>query len=136
MNPLELAKSIAVEASKAKAIHPLILDLRKISSVADYFVIASGSSDRQTRAICDRAVEELKKQNRRPLSVEGYEQGKWVLVDFGDVVLHVFLEDWRRLYDLEGFWQRAPRVRLRAKAKPKTRRKVASPSKSKKSRKK
>lgn len=125
MNPLELAKTIVHAASQAKAIKPIIINLQKISSIADYFVIASASSDRQTRAICDKAVEEIKKQGRRPLSVEGYEQGKWVLADFGDVVLHVFLEDWRKLYDLEGFWQKAPRVRQRSKTKQQTKRKVA-----------
>jgi len=117
MNSLDLAKAIAAHASKAKAIDLKILDLRKISSFADFFVIASATSDRQMRAICDKAVQELKKEGVRPLSLEGYEVGQWILADFADVILHVFTEESRAHYDLEGFWSRAPRVSLQAPKK-------------------
>src|SRR5262245_2525146 len=113
MKGLELAKSIAAHASKAKAIDLKILDLKSHSGFTDFFVIASATSDRQMRAICDRVVGELKKENLRPLSVEGYEHGQWILVDFADVILHVFTEESRAYYDLEGFWSRAPRVVFR-----------------------
>ena len=134
MNSLDLAKAIAEHASKAKALDLKILDLRKISSFADFFVIASATSDRQMRAICDRAVMELKKEGVRPLSLEGYEAGQWILADFADVILHVFTEESRAHYDLEGFWSKAPLLSQRAAKKP-ARRGKAPPKKAAKRRK-
>ena len=124
MNSLELAKSIAAEASKAKAHDIKILDLRKLTSYTDYFVVCTGTSDRQMRAISERARLELKKQEIRPFSTEGEQGGQWILADFGDVVLHVFNEESRLHYDLEGFWKSAPRVRLASPAKSKKKKKV------------
>lgn len=112
MNSLELAKTIAAQASKAKAIDLKILDLRKLTSYTDYFVICAGTSDRQMRAIAERARMELKKENIRPFSSEGEQGGQWILADYGDVVLHIFNEQSRGHYDLEGFWKKAPRVRV------------------------
>ncbi|MFO1518058.1 MAG: ribosome silencing factor [bacterium] len=126
----EFAKTLAQHASSAKAIDIKILDLRGHSSFTDFFVICSGTSDRQMRAICDKATEELKKTGIRPISVEGYEHGQWVLVDFGDAVLHVFNEESRPHYDLEGFWKKVPRLRFteakKRKVKAKSETKVAS----------
>jgi ribosome-associated protein len=132
MKSLDLAKSIAAEASKAKAFNIKILDLRKLTSYTDYFVVCSGTSDRQMRAISERARLELKKQEIRPFSTEGEQGGQWILSDFGDVVLHVFNDESRAHYDLEGFWKSAPRVRMqpgkrivKKKPKAKTREKEA-----------
>jgi ribosome-associated protein len=126
MKGLELAKSIAAHASKAKAIDLRILDLKDLSGFTDFFVIASATSDRQMRAICDRVVGELKKENIRSLSVEGYEYGQWILADFADVILHVFTEESRRHYDLEGFWFRARRVPFRSESRAAAPRKKAA----------
>ncbi|MBF0492378.1 MAG: ribosome silencing factor [Deltaproteobacteria bacterium] len=119
-NPLELAKKITSLASEIKAIDPVILDLEGISSFTDFFVVCSATSDRQTRAICDKVEMDLKKEAIRPNSVEGYDQGAWIIVDYFDVVLHIFTEEVRKQYDLEGFWQKAKRVKTsQKKSRPK-----------------
>lgn len=92
-----------------------VLDLRRLSSFTDYFVIVSGRSDRQVQAICDRIEENLKKKDRKPLGIEGYPQGHWVLMDYGEVVAHIFYEEVRPLYALEKLWGDAPRVTFRLK---------------------
>lgn len=110
-----LAQKIAGLVQEVKALNVQVLDLRGLSSFTDFFVICSGTSDRQIRSIADRVVLELKKESIRPLSEEGYEQGDWVLVDYADVVLHVFSETARTHYDLEGFWKRAPYLQEKKK---------------------
>ncbi len=112
MTSKDLAKKIATIASEMKADQIKILDLQKLSSFTDFFVICSGTSDRQLQAIADKVVLELKKEEIRPYSTEGYEQGQWVLVDYPGVVLHIFTEEARAHYDLEGFWEKAPRPRV------------------------
>lgn len=120
MDSQVLAKKIAAAAAELKALDIKILDLRQLSSFTDFFVVCSGGSDRQLRAIADRVIEETKKEGLRPTSKEGYEQGEWVLVDYSDVVLHIFTEAARAHYDLEGFWNRAPALGSREK-KPRAR---------------
>jgi ribosome-associated protein len=78
--------------------------------VADFLVICGGESERQVKAISANVLEGLKKLGERPLGVEGFEAGRWVLMDYGDVLLHVFLTRLRTFYDLEGLWADAPRV--------------------------
>ncbi len=112
MNSLELSKIIADQAHQTKALDLKILDLRKLSTFTDFFVICSGTSGRQMSAIAERVVVELKKQNIRPLSVEDSNSSQWILADYGDVVLHVFNPESRSHYDLEGYWGKASRVRL------------------------
>ncbi|RMD81521.1 MAG: ribosome silencing factor [Candidatus Dadabacteria bacterium] len=109
MNPLELAKRAAELTADKKSADIVILDLRELSSVTDYFVICSGRSDIQVRAICDHVLERLKAAGVVPLATEGVERGRWALLDFGDVVVHVFQEATRRLFDLERLWLEAPR---------------------------
>ncbi len=112
VSELSLAKgflSIQAIANK-KAENIKILDLKEVSSLADYFVIASGSSSRQVQAIADSIVIELKEDGYAPISVEGYREGRWIIVDFGDVVIHVFLDALRDYYDLETLWRDAKRV--------------------------
>jgi len=89
-----------------------ILDLTEISGFTDYFVICSGTSDRQVQAIADSVQKALKEAGRKALSVEGYSEGRWVLLDFGDIVVHVFLDALREYYDLESLWEDAPRVTI------------------------
>ncbi|MBI5016590.1 MAG: ribosome silencing factor [Deltaproteobacteria bacterium] len=93
---------------------PVVLDVRRLSGVTDYYVIVSGSSDRRVQAIAEGVLEALGERGVRPLGVEGIAEGRWALVDYGDWVLHVFYEELRGYYDLEGLWFDAPRVELPA----------------------
>lgn len=97
-----------------KALDIVVLDVSGLTSLADTFIICSGRSNRQVTAIADYIRTDLKKQGVAPLSVEGLQEGHWVLMDYGDVVIHVFYDDVRRFYDLEGLWSDAPRIRTRA----------------------
>lgn len=101
-------------ASDKKALEMVVLDLREIASFTDYFLITSGTNVRQVQAIADEVVEQLKKQGTRALRVEGYSTAEWVLVDYGDFILHVFEDKARKFYDLERLWRDAVRVSLPA----------------------
>jgi ribosome-associated protein len=101
-------------ASDKKALDPVVLDLREIASFTDYFVITSGANARQVQAIADAVVEQLKKKGTRALRMEGYNTGEWVLVDYGDFIVHVFDNKARQFYDLERLWRDAVRVQLPA----------------------
>jgi ribosome-associated protein len=93
-----------------KATDLVVLDLRKLSSIADVFIICSGRSNRQVAAIAEHIQADLKKHGITPLSVEGKKQGHWVLLDYGHVIIHVFYEPVRSFYDLEGLWIDAERI--------------------------
>jgi len=93
----------------------VLLDLRRISDATDYFLIASGTSDTHVRAIAAHVMDELRKQGVRPHHVEGLEQGRWVLVDYVDFVVHVFHPAMRVYYQLERLWGDAGDVRLEAR---------------------
>jgi len=96
-----------------KAVNLTVLDVRKICSFADYFIICSGTSTRHTRAISDAIEEHLKKDlGLTPAHLEGYTQSEWILMDYFDFVIHIFLEPAREFYDLERLWKSAPRVAL------------------------
>jgi ribosome-associated protein len=101
-----------------KAIDLAILEVKKLSSFADYFVISSGSSDRQVQAIASHVEEKLGKQGLHPLGIEGKREGRWVLLDYGDVVIHIFYQPIREFYDLERLWSDAPKVELPPIRKP------------------
>lgn len=107
---------LAIEcASEKKAFDMTALDLRDIASFTEYFIIASGSNQRQVQAIADEISEQLKKQlGSRPVRVEGYSQAEWVLLDFGDFVFHIFEQKTRSFYDLEKLWLDARRVEIPA----------------------
>ncbi len=96
-----------------KAIDLVVLDVRKLSSIADVFIICSGRSNRQVVAIAEHIQVELKKHGITPLSVEGKKQGHWVLLDYGHVIIHIFYEPVRAFYDLEGLWIDAERIETR-----------------------
>lgn len=101
----------AVRAAQGrKAVDLRVLNLAGISSFTDFFVICSGTSTRHTQAICDAVIEELKKKGARPTHIEGYTQAEWILVDYLDFVVHIFLERAREFYDLERLWRKAERV--------------------------
>jgi len=93
---------------------PVALDLKGIASFTDCFVICGGGQRRQTQAICDAIVERLAREGVHPGHVEGYDLGEWILVDFGDVVVHVFTRETRGFYNLERLWGDAPRVEPRS----------------------
>lgn len=96
----------------------MVLHVAKLTSVADYLVICSGESERQVRAIADHIDAVLSAQRRPPLSVEGTAGSQWILMDFGDVVAHVFRADIRQHYGLEKLWGDAKRVRIPAEPSP------------------
>ncbi|CDM66148.1 ribosome silencing factor [Pyrinomonas methylaliphatogenes] len=99
-------------ASDKKAVEPIVLDLREIANFTDYFLIASGTSARQVQAIADEVFERLEKSGVRASHVEGYTTAEWILLDYGDFVVHVFEERARRFYDLERLWREAKRIEL------------------------
>ena len=100
-------------ASEKKATDMVVLDLREIASFTEFFIIASGANQRQVQAICDEITEQLKAQlTSRPVRVEGYTSAEWVLLDYGDFIVHVFNKESREFYDLERLWRDAKRVEL------------------------
>jgi ribosome-associated protein len=112
VDEISLAKAfLSVQAAANKKAEGIkVLDLRGVSGFCDYFVICTGMSDRQVQAIADSIAIELKEENFAPISVEGYREGRWVVVDYGDVVIHVFLDALRDYYDLEALWFDAKKV--------------------------
>ncbi len=97
-----------------KALDLVILEVKNLSSFADYFVICSGNSDRQVQAIASHVEEKLGEEKIHPLGVEGKREGRWVLLDYGDVIVHIFFQPVREFYDLERLWSEAPRLQLPA----------------------
>ncbi|MFV0513776.1 MAG: ribosome silencing factor [Jhaorihella sp.] len=105
----EQLKQVVVDAlDDLKAVNTVVLDVRGLTDVMDYLVIASGTSNRHVKSLADNVSMEAKKQGMRPLGVEGESAGEWVLVDFGDVVAHVMLPATRDFYDLERLWSTPP----------------------------
>lgn len=93
-----------------KGIDPVILELRGMTALTDYFVICSGTSDRQVQAIAEHLEKQLKAQGIMPLGIEGRQEGRWILMDYDDVIIHVFQESERGFYDLENLWHECPRI--------------------------
>lgn len=109
---LKKALLCAQAAIDKKAENVKLLDLSNISGFTDYFLICSGMSDRQVQAIADGVGNVLEVNGYELLSAEGFNEGRWVLMDFGDVVVHVFLNELREYYDLENLWKDAPKVKI------------------------
>jgi len=101
-------------AGEKKAIDIVVLDLREIASFTDYFIVTSGANERQVQAISDAVYESLKKIGSTAARVEGYKTAEWILLDYGDFVIHVFEQKARNFYDLERLWRGAKRVKLPA----------------------
>lgn len=104
MNSEQLSRHIAELSLAKKAEDVIIMDLKELTSVTDYFVICSGDSDMQVKAISDHLSEELKKQKIRVWHVEGYQSLNWILMDLVDVVVHIFKPEVRKFYALEKLW--------------------------------
>jgi ribosome-associated protein len=101
----EAQKNLVVDAlEELKAVNPVTLDVTGLTDVMDFLVIASGTSNRHVKSLADNVCMQAKKNGIRPLGVEGESTGDWVLVDFGDVVVHVMLPAVRDFYDLERLW--------------------------------
>ena len=104
---------LALEAAEGKAAEdPLALDVRDVVSFADTFLLLTGRSDRHVRAIADAVAEALAARGEAPLGVEGAEEGRWALLDFGDLIVHVFQPEIREAYALERLWSDAPVIGL------------------------
>ena len=102
---------LATVAEDKKAWDPVVVDLRGKTTVADYFVICDGETDRQIRSIADAMIERAREEGIRPLAVAGYDEATWILLDFDSVLAHVFLPGERAYYDLETLWQASEKAR-------------------------
>jgi len=112
MGSWEKALLLCQFALEKKAYDLVLLEVRDVTSIGDYFIICSGRSDRQVQSIARGLDENLGNMGISPLSIEGLTRGHWVLIDFSDVIVHVFYQPVREFYDLEGLWAHAPRVEL------------------------
>ncbi len=99
-------------AGDKKAQELVVLDLREVATFTDYFVITSGTNERQVQAISDEVFERLKKAGTPAARVEGYKTAEWILLDYGDFIVHVFADKARKFYDLERLWRESQRVEL------------------------
>jgi len=98
--------------NERKGANPILFEVGMLTSLSDYFLIASGNSSRQVQAICRHLGRRMREAGFRAYGVEGEKEGHWVLMDYGDLVVHIFYEPVREFYDLEGLWVEAPRVDL------------------------
>jgi len=112
METLEAVEIAARAAGEKKATEIVALDLREVASFTEYFVICTGANTRQVQAISNSVEDELRKAGKRPLHIEGYSTGEWILLDYGDFIMHVFSNSSRRFYDLERLWRDAGPVKL------------------------
>ena len=108
----EQVKVAARAADEKKAVGLVVLKLSAITEFTDYFVICAGNSTRQTQAIADAVIEELKRIKTRPLHTEGYNNAEWILIDYGAFVVHIFTEESRSFYDLERLWRDAEKIEI------------------------
>lgn len=103
----EFALKAAQFIEDKKGLDIRILELGDLTLLADYFLICSGTSKQHVQAICDNLLEKLKKENFPLLGIEGYEEGRWVLLDYGALVIHIFMPEERKFYNLERLWGKA-----------------------------
>ena len=95
-----------------KALDPVMFDVGGMTSIADYFIITSGNSSRQVQAIARHLTRRMREEGYKSYGIEGEQEGHWVLIDYGDIVIHIFYQPVREFYDLEGLWIEAPRVKI------------------------
>ena len=114
-----LAKvTLIVEAAQERKVDDIVgLDVREISSFADTFIIATGTSDRHVRSVADSIATALKAHGESPMGIEGHDEGRWILIDCGDTIVHIFQQEIREHYDLERLWSDAPTLELEAAAR-------------------
>ncbi|OPX39521.1 MAG: ribosome silencing factor [Desulfobacteraceae bacterium 4484_190.1] len=95
-----------------QAVDPVLFNVSELTSITDYFLIVGGNSSRQVQAITRDLRKKMRENGFRPYGIEGEQEGRWVLMDYGDIVIHIFYQPYRKFYDLEGLWIEAPRVNL------------------------
>lgn len=122
-NSRQLALRCARICESKKATDIVILDMRKHMNLVDFFVLVSAQNERHARAVVDELTHQMKRAGLKSLGREGYESGRWILQDFGSVVVHLFLQEERAFYDLENLWSEAPKLpfkprRARRKTQP------------------
>jgi ribosome-associated protein len=111
--------SLVVDAAATKTTEPtVVIEVGDLLAITDYFVITSGANDRQVRAIAEEVERRVKEggRGRSPRTIEGLDDARWVLIDYGDFVVHVFVDEVRRFYDLERLWGDAPRLEVPERA--------------------
>ena len=109
METKELADECGRSALEKKAGDVVVMELSGLTDIADYFVLASGTSERHVLTVAEAIEHDMKEKGITPFSTEGFDTGRWVIIDYGNVVVHVFLESLRELYDLENLWIEAKR---------------------------
>ncbi len=112
MRSIDKAKLCLKIIKERKAIKPVLVEVGKVTSIADYFLIASGSSSTQVQAISRHIQEKMKEAGVKLYGIEGEREGHWTLMDYGDLVVHIFYQPYREFYDLEGLWIDAPRIEI------------------------
>lgn len=112
METLDKALLASKIIKERRAINPVLFEVGKLTSITDYFLIASGKSSRQVQAISRHLSRRMREKGLRAYGVEGEQEGHWVLMDYGDLVIHIFFQPTREFYDLEGLWIEAPRIDL------------------------
>ncbi len=110
LSSLEVAKLVSAAALDKKARDLIVLDVSEISSFADYFVIMSGRSTRHVQGLAEAIDSKIRSKRTKDTNSEGLREGLWVLLDYNDVVVHIFYNEVRKFYDLEGLWHDAPRI--------------------------
>ena len=105
MEPKEMAKLAVAALEDKKAVDVKVINIEKVSALADYFIIASGTNRSQVQAMSEAVEEELQKHDIHPKNIEGYQTANWILMDYGDIVLHLFDEENRLFYDIERIWK-------------------------------
>jgi ribosome-associated protein len=115
VEPEEAVMIAARTAGDKKAADIALLDLREVASFTEFFLICTGTNPRQVQAISNAVEEELRKVRKRPLHIEGYSSAEWILLDYGDFIVHVFSSASRRFYDLERLWRDAKRMEIKDK---------------------
>jgi ribosome-associated protein len=114
LNFMSKTRVVMEAALELKADQIVGLDMRRVSSFADSFVIASGGSNRHVRSIAEAIIKAVEESGERPIGVEGLEEGRWVLIDANDVIVHIFVSDFREDFSLERLWSDAPRITFEA----------------------
>lgn len=120
MNSKQLVLSIHSAIDEKKGLDPLVLDIRKLTDIAEYFVLVHGTSDRHVRTIADSVSDHLKSKKMKPFHIEGKQDATWILLDYGSVMVHVFHHETRKFYNLERLWGDAKIVNVGLKRERKT----------------
>ena len=112
MQSVDKAKLCLKIIKERKGVDPVLFQVEKLTSITDFFLIASGNSSRQVQAITRHLQRKMREEGFRVYGIEGEQEWHWVLMDYGDVIIHLFYQPFREFYDLEGLWIEAPRINL------------------------